>query len=280
MFICQFCDIKKPSKRSLDSHKSFCKNNPQRSSHDHSLAGRKGATVSNTKKQLQKNNTIADYSLDPNKCITCNKSLPYANKSNKFCNHSCAASYTNRHRTCKTGPKKRFFLNGEWVSKPKLQRLLRPSVTTYSELCKNCGSRFWSKTKKKTCSEICRLAIFSRIATNNPKMGGNKNYKAYGWYVSPYAGRVWLESSWEHKVAKSLDENNVAWIRPDFLKYDTKKYFPDFYLPEHDVYLEPKNPFLVDKDKYKLEAVRQQNNVKIILLNKDQLCWAVIKTLL
>lgn len=111
-------------------------------------------------------------------------------------------------------------------------------------------------------------------------MGGNKNYKAYGWYVSPYAGRVWLESSWEHKVAKSLDENNVAWIRPDFLKYDTKKYFPDFYLPEHDVYLEPKNPFLVDKDKYKLEAVRQQNNVKIILLNKDQLCWAVIKTLL
>lgn len=61
---------------------------------------------------------------------------------------------------------------------------------------------------------------------------------------------VSLESSFEILVAKSLDENNIRWSRPKRFQYvdlNDKKhtYTPDFYLPDYDVYLDPKNDYLI-----------------------------------
>jgi len=75
-------------------------------------------------------------------------------------------------------------------------------------------------------------------------MGGNKNTRAYGWYVSPFAGKIWLESSYEHKVAVELDTNLIKWKRPSYLVWKdgegkTRKYFPDFYLEDYNVYHRP-----------------------------------------
>jgi hypothetical protein len=108
-------------------------------------------------------------------------------------------------------------------------------------------------------------------------MGGNKNNKAYGWYTSPSAGAVWLESSYEYKVAKSLDDNNINWIRPPYISYnETKKYFPDFYLPDYDVYLDPKNDYLIEMDRDKIQSVMEQNSVIVIIIPKDKLNWKSI----
>ena len=112
-------------------------------------------------------------------------------------------------------------------------------------------------------------------------MGGNKNTRAYGWYESPTAGRVWLESSYEVKVAKDLDLNGIHWTRPEYLPYGNgKKYFADFYLKEQNVYLDPKNIYLIQKDNDKIQQVMRENNVQIIVLDKTQLSWGQIRIML
>ncbi len=70
---------------------------------------------------------------------------------------------------------------------------------------------------------------------------------------------VLLDSSWELALAKRLDDLNIEWIRPNPLKWKDysgieHNYFPDFYLPHYDLYLDPKNPqaFKVQMEKIKI----------------------------
>lgn len=91
-----------------------------------------------------------------------------------------------------------------------------------------------------------------------------------------------LESSWEKKVADTLDLNNVDWIRPEPLVYyledgSIHRYFPDFYLPKYNVYLDPKNSYVLKKDQKKLELVQQANDITLLILNENELAWNVIK---
>ena len=56
-------------------------------------------------------------------------------------------------------------------------------------------------------------------------------------------------------------------------------YTPDLYLPDYNVYLDPKNDFLIENinptlgysDKDKINWVMEQNGVRVIILNKNQL---------
>jgi len=102
-----------------------------------------------------------------------------------------------------------------------------------------------------------------------------------------------LGSSYELKVAESLDKNGIKWDtckRINYIDPHGKKrtYTPDIYLIDYDVYLDPKNDFLIENvnprlgftDTEKIKLVAQQNNIKIIILNKHQLEWNIIKTLL
>lgn len=99
-----------------------------------------------------------------------------------------------------------------------------------------------------------------------------------------------LGSSYELEVAIGLDEFNVKWYQPKRLNYidctgKNRTYTADFYLPEYDVYLDPKNDFLINninprlgfKDVDKISWVSEQNNVTIIILNKHELTWPIIR---
>ena len=96
-------------------------------------------------------------------------------------------------------------------------------------------------------------------------------------------------STYEVTVAKILDENHISWIQPKKLAYIKKKkkkhnYIPDFYLPDYNVYLDPKNDYLIQnvnpvlgyRDIDKISWVMQQNNVHIIILSKTELTWDII----
>lgn len=92
-----------------------------------------------------------------------------------------------------------------------------------------------------------------------------------------YKGVV-LHSSYETQVAKSLDENNIKWIRPSPIKWLDKndkehRYYPDFYLIDYDVFLDPKNDYLILKDAEKIKRVCEQNNIRVLILDKDNLLW-------
>lgn len=74
-----------------------------------------------------------------------------------------------------------------------------------------------------------------------------------GWHTSKtidYNG-IKLDSQYELKVAQELDENLVKWERPKYFIWEDfngikHRYYPDFYLPEYNVYLDPKNDYLIN----------------------------------
>jgi hypothetical protein len=80
-------------------------------------------------------------------------------------------------------------------------------------------------------------------------------------YVKRDGTVVMLDSSWEEALAKRLDEIGVNWIRPNMpIEYKTKdgkthSYFPDFFLPDQDLYLDPKNPAALNAQKEKVEVL-------------------------
>lgn len=99
-----------------------------------------------------------------------------------------------------------------------------------------------------------------------------------------------LGSSYELELAKDLDANNIKWNIPKRIKYIDNNnkvhyYTADLYLPDYDVYLDPKNDFLINninpklgyKDSDKIKWVCKQNNIKIFILNKNQLTWKYIR---
>lgn len=101
-----------------------------------------------------------------------------------------------------------------------------------------------------------------------------------------------LDSSYEVLLAKDLDDNGIQWTRPGRFKYyindELHHYTPDFYLPDFDVYVDPKNDFLINEinphiginDIEKIKLVEAQNNIKIIVLDKHQLTWKSLKDML
>ena len=94
-------------------------------------------------------------------------------------------------------------------------------------------------------------------------------------------------------IVKSLDENGIKWDTcPRFNYVDPtgkeRTYTPDIFLPEYNVYLDPKNDFLISNknpklgfpDTQKIMLASQQNDIRIIILNSEQLSWDYIKTIL
>lgn len=70
-----------------------------------------------------------------------------------------------------------------------------------------------------------------------------------------------LDSNWELLVAKYLDEHNIKWERPNkgipyIWNEDEHIYFPDFYLPDYDYYIEVKG-YQRDRDIYKWANVKK-----------------------
>lgn len=99
-----------------------------------------------------------------------------------------------------------------------------------------------------------------------------------------------LGSTYELKLAISLDKNFILWNTCRRFPYKDlyakqRTYTPDFYLPEYDVYLDPKNDFLLNNvnpalgfcDRDKIKWVEQQNGIRVIILNKNELTWEEVK---
>lgn len=81
---------------------------------------------------------------------------------------------------------------------------------------------------------------------------------------------ILLDSSWELELAKRLDFLNIRWVRPEPIKWSDDagiehNYFPDFYLVDHDVYLDPKNQQAIKSQLHKLKNLLTQHKNVVIL---------------
>ena len=148
----------------------------------------------------------------------------------------------------------------------------RPSLfpTTKVFKCVVCGNNFEKMIKnsveiKQTCSKKCYGKLVSRWSRNNPNCGGKLGYRRF-----PYQGYK-MDSRWEVEIAKWMDERGITWERSRKKhmfwwndEYGNKrKYFPDFYLPDLNVYLDPKNDYYLQRDLFKLTQVMDTFKIKL-----------------
>jgi DNA-binding Lrp family transcriptional regulator len=119
-----------------------------------------------------------------------------------------------------------------------------------------------------------RFNHFSHKGNPNGKMGGyraNAGRSKKFHIQDSFNNTVCLQSSYEKRTADVLNELGIRWIRPKYLKYGDKKYFPDFYLVDKDLYLDPKNDYLAKIDAEKIKKVCEQNLVTVLILTKDKI---------
>ena len=85
-----------------------------------------------------------------------------------------------------------------------------------------------------------------------------------------------LQGTWERNLALKFNELQIEWrklqvnkdVWPYVIDGKLKNYTPDFYLPEYDVYLDPKG-YWWGNDKRKIEEVKRQHADKhLIILEK------------
>jgi hypothetical protein len=132
---------------------------------------------------------------------------------------------------------------------------------------------------RKTCGDKCYGKLVSQWTRNNPKCGGKLGYRRF-----PYRGYK-MDSRWEVDLAKWMDAEGIKWDRSrkrHMFRWidasgDERKYFPDFYLPDFNVYLDPKNDYYLQRDLPKLNYVMDTHKVKIFYGGVDGIKTSIDK---
>lgn len=187
------------------------------------------------------------------KCKWCSEEIEYINAS-QMANHS---------RWCHLNPSRQNYLNTLTKIRPLQQTVevkikIAKGISAAHKAGKYDHINHKTFLGKKHTTETKEKMRCSALASNHRRLKkGVVNYKG-----------VTLDSSWELLLAKKLDEMNINWIRPQPIKWVDKdnkirNYFPDFYLPDYNLYLDPKNPFAykVQKDKIEILQISYPNIV-------------------
>ena len=201
------------------------------------------------------------------KCKKCSINFNPTKGLINFCSLSCRNSNIKSKETrLKIGNSNKLIA----ASKPKKTTNNRKFCVLKWSNCKICKNAFFQRSfgTKVTCSEECRVIASTKI---RKYQNGSRKPE---WYFNINEGKeVLLESSWEIEIAKFLDEHRIKWIRPKFInwfdehKQKNRIYFPDFYLTDYDIYLDPKNPYCMSIDKHKMEQISKQ--VELIFGDKE-----------
>ena len=197
-----------------------------------------------------------------------------------FCNkETTTRSHKNHERCCPSNPN-RNYKNGmtgkqSWnkgLTKDTDDRIKNASIKL-SETLKNleghgfCSKEYFESPNHKLNS--------SKGGGYRENAGRSKKFKV----IDSYGKETTLQSSYELKCSEILNELDIKWLRPKALKYDNRNYFADFYLPDFDIWLDPKNDYKASLDAEKIKSVIEQNNVKLFVVLQHQLTPEFIKSL-
>ena len=183
---------------------------------------------------------------------------------------------------CKLNPNVKVWKNGvkKGEGRPAWNKgLTKDTDERIKKQCETFHKRFESGEIKiqshphsKETKEILSK-IRSDYLASTENAGG---FKDVGWYkISNVNNEEFIvRGLWEYNVALKLNDQNILWIRNQYLNYFIdgvkKTYNPDFYLPEFDEYIEVKG-FFSEKDKIKMDAVIDQNpNIKIKFMKEKE----------
>lgn len=222
----------------------------------HMIGDGKRKKPASTKQTESAKHRREHYSCSPNHCSYCNTALDYDARNNKYCSHSCAAIVRNTGRILSNQQKSKTSV----TLKKKFRTYIRAPYTKISQ-CVVCNN--WFPGTRKTCSEFC-------YRTKNSTNGG---YKENSTRVrrTLYKGS-WMHSGSELCFAKMLDDANIAWIKNtdkfyEFTYPDGKigKYYPDFWLPNIQRWIEIKGKRYIRKH----DDIRQAAANAILIMSHE-----------
>lgn len=188
-------------------------------------------------------------------CQTCKQQFTTFNKNQKFCNHSCSAKYTNATRTYE--PSEQFIIDRRkyalanptgWAAPDFINTKTKKNIKKQlaKTNCEECLQIFEhpAHQKRKYCSVICSRKNSYRINSSNRHTSIINGYR--------------MDSGAEAVFANQLTKNNIVWIKNDNRKFSkfyefildgkTKRYYPDFYLPDYNIWVEVKGKRYIRPD--------------------------------
>jgi hypothetical protein len=185
-----------------------------------------------------------------------------------------------------------------YVKQKKTLSTTRAKIPKFSKiekrLCKRCNKEYYYSKNSNSTPSFCSInCMTTHRSIQQSEIAIKRGFGGVRPSCRIKYKNVILGSSYELILAKSLDEFNIEWTQPNRIQYKDpngkiRTYSPDFYLPEYNVYLDPKNDFLINNvnpslgftDRTKINLVAEQNNIKILILDKTQLHWKTIETLI
>lgn len=262
IYTCTYCNEKFTNKQQYMGHISCCDKNPN---YDYD---KKITQLENARKNIKHTN---NKKCDDFVCQFCEKHI-----SNK-------GSLVAHEKTCKLNPdriedwrknnlgdysKFGHIGSNQFIKSDKLG-LPKPEVSQETrdklrEITTQRNLIYWSteenkKKHSKIMSDVVKMYPDSYSSSNVNGRVKKVDYKG-----------IKLDSSWEYIVAETLDYNSIKWVRPTVgFEYNwnnsTHLYFPDFYLPEYDLYIEVKG-YEREKDRKKYTSV-----CNLILIKQDEI---------
>lgn len=189
----------------------------------------------------------------------------------RYCGRVCKNpnSLRNHERLCKDNPDRQIIKSNfiEWNRKrkelgiPSLNQFTKArndgkpipvvSEETRRKISERATGRPLTDEHKKHISDGMKIAV-----SNNPEKYNTTNIHTrikHFWYNGQ-----WMDGTWELEFAKYLESENIEWIKNSkWFEYEWNgsrhKYFPDFYLPKYDRYVEVKGYERErDREKYKV----------------------------
>ena len=205
-------------------------------------------------------------------CPKCN--TPHE-KSGIFCSRKCANSrvFSDEAKERKSLANKKWAKTNPELAKANMGRALTAWVAKKSYVDKYC-SQCDKKLDRTNKSGLCK-AHFEESEGKSEYVARRKNYvrkRVFNKWSNSY---VWLLSSLEIAYFEYLEKSNIEWYKPSYIGYTSAdgkfhRYFPDFYLPASNRYVELKG-YYWPSDKVKMGLVNDQHpslNIDI-LFKKD-----------
>lgn len=236
--------------------------------------------------EIEKNKKIANYLQLPTICSFCSTMLSYDKRKNKFCDSSCAAQFNNTNRIfynsksfkekqrqyAKDNPKGWALDRSKCYSNGYRRKIRLKKVKLFQ--CLECKKEFtaYNYQKRKYCSRLCSNKNSYHI---NSTIVHRSIYRGYQ-----------MDSGAERLFAESCDKLKIKWHKntSQYFKFiDNKgkerKYYPDFYLLDYDIWVEVKgNRYVRDDDNLRRAAVNKP--VLLIMSNNFTKDFASFKKII
>jgi hypothetical protein len=221
------------------------------------LYGADGACIGKIRADKNKKN----FEKLGKRCAGCQNFLVYEKRRNKFCSHSCSASKTNVGINRKTQKISEIGLANirksnnkrKGISTPFPNRKYKSKAIKVTRICLYCNNEYetLSYKRKKYCSAAC----YSKCS-GGFRMNSTRKLRSF------YKG-FQMDSGAERRFAELLDSSAIVWTKNStkFFEYQdfagkTRKYYPDFFLPEYNGWVEIKGKYYArPEDSLKIQAV-------------------------